>query len=250
MADKVGWEMPSDERLRDALDLAARWKVENKLISKSVPGSGADASKSSTDATMITPRYFGLAVELDVRQLLDSMLLTTDAVDEGILRFYTSMRDSNRLNRRPHITLVHHSSRSAPSTSSPNNADEKWSFYTTLLSQPLDHASSTSSPTGAHLVFNVSISKLLYEPDTLLTLPVDQITPPDIIHSRFHHLHYPPPPSPPWTPHITLATHPNIPPYEANRLVSQWISNTHHANVQVLNLPTQLTVQARVFAMS
>ncbi|KIS70946.1 tRNA ligase [Mycosarcoma maydis] len=250
MADKVGWEMPSDERLRDALDLAARWKVENKLISKSVPGSGADASKSSTDATMITPRYFGLAVELDVRQLLDSMLLTTDAVDEGILRFYTSMRDSNRLNRRPHITLVHHSSRSAPSTSSPNNADEKWSFYTTLLSQPLDHASSTSSPTGAHLVFNVSISNLLYEPDTLFTLPVDQITPPDIIHSRFHHLHYPPPPSPPWTPHITLATHPNIPPYEANRLVSQWISNTHHANVQVLNLPTQLTVQARVFAMS
>ncbi|KAJ9479855.1 tRNA ligase [Pseudozyma hubeiensis] len=261
---EVGWRMPSEEGLREAVRRAKEWKVKKKQggggaggVGKkvAVPGAGGqekDVEKTEQENKVVatpTPRYFGLAVELDVRQLLDRMLLqpTPNEAHDSIAHFYTTMRTSNRLNQRPHITLVHNSNlSSSTSTTSPNIHDDKWHFYTSLLQQP------SSNDT---LVFHITISTLLYEPSTLLTLPIDTITPPSAIAPDFQRLHYDHNGGETWTPHITLATKPDVPPYEANRVVATWRSRPQQTandarGIQVLHLPLPITVEARIFGMS
>ncbi|GAC98967.1 hypothetical protein PHSY_006564 [Pseudozyma hubeiensis SY62] len=266
VGEEVGWRMPSEERLREAVRWAKEWKVKKKQgggaggVGKKVAVPGAGGQEKNVEKQQenkvigTTPRYFGLAVELDVRQLLDRMLLppTSSAEHDSIAHFYTTMRTCNRLNQRPHITLVHNSNLSTPTpththTTSRTIHDEKWHFYTHLLQQP-------SPSSNDALVFHITISTLLYEPSTLLTLPIDTITPPSVIAPDFQRLHFDHQEER-WTPHITLATRPDVPPYEANRVVATWRSPPDHPEAQadgieVLHLPEPITVEARIFGMS
>ena len=212
LSSVLGWTMPSDTRIGAALTKAMGWKVAR-------PAKGERQESKRV-------RYFGLAVELDVGALVDSVLPVADELG--------SMRD--RLNLRPHITLVHHTSLT---TTGESVADRRWAFYTRLLS--------SSNPTA---VFHVSISTLLYD-QTVLALPVDQIIPPSELNETFNSLHANIEGQDAWTPHITLATSPEVRPFEANRLVAQWRrGETRERTVKVIPLQSTLSVEARVFGMS
>ncbi|TKY85258.1 hypothetical protein EX895_006338 [Sporisorium graminicola] len=233
----VGWAMPSEERIESAMAKALGWKVGKKATTAAGVGSKGKSSESAADAEepKKAPRYFGLAVELDVRHLLDRLVLSSPLPPspggaEPITAFYTANR--TRLNLRPHITLVHHTSLT-PSASSP--ADRKWAFYTHQLA---------SNP---HAVFRITLSTLLYEPGCLLTFPIDAIAAPDDIREQFEELHFQ---GAGWTPHITLATREDVRPFEANRVVSAWKHGKEDAQIQVVALPHPVTVEARVFGMS
>ncbi|EST10191.1 hypothetical protein PSEUBRA_000606 [Kalmanozyma brasiliensis GHG001] len=218
--EALGWAMPDEGRLREAIERAEGWKVTKKA-------SVVEARKE--------PRYFGLAVELDVRGLLDSLLSTTTTTssDEDLENFYTDMREQGRLNQRPHITLVHNSSLSTP------EGDAKWAFYTSLLSTPT-----------AKEAFSVTLSTLLYERGKVLTFPIDAVTAPQGIAESFQEMHYPQE-GERWVPHITLATHEEVRPYEANRVVSEWkTGQAAERGIQVVRLKQSVTVPARVFGMS
>ncbi|CBQ70262.1 related to TRL1-tRNA ligase [Sporisorium reilianum SRZ2] len=213
----VGWETPSEERVQAAMQRAEAWTVAKKATG------GGEAAKQ--------PRYFGLAVELDVRHLLDHLLLPL--APSPIAEFYTANR--TRINQRPHITLVHHTALHADEPTA--RANRTWAFYAHLVSHQHQHA-----------VFRVTVSTLLYEPGCLLTFPVDAVHAPEGVRRQFEELHAEGEEGEGWTPHITLATREDVRPFEANRVVNAWKSG--EGAVQVVQLPQPLTVEARVFGMS
>ncbi|SPO25021.1 related to TRL1 - tRNA ligase [Ustilago trichophora] len=239
----LGWEMPSDERIGRALETAFAWKVKKggTSICEGKKAKQEGELKKDSDASVVNPRYFGLAVELDTRLLLDGLLLQPNpnlsSNSSNIVNFYRRMRSSRRLNQRPHITLVHRSNLSSWTTLA-NESDLKWEFYSNLLylQQSREEA-----------IFNITFSTVLYETDTLLTIPIDTITAPSRLRDRFNALH-----GDDWTPHITLCTSEDVRPYEANRVVSTWLANNKLPTEHVVEfqLENHITVEARIFGMS
>lgn len=241
LAPVVGWHLPSEEKIQQALQKALEWKVAKKQSSKAQDAEKGDEDQDAqVNGNGKGVRYFGLAVELDVRGLLDSLLLPP-GIDDDIRTFYTTMRSNSRLNLRPHITLVHHTNLSPIPTTCPTNADKQWALYTDLVS-----ARTPDSNPSTH-VFHITLSQLLYQPDTLLTFPIDRILPPPAFQAAFWSLH-----DQSWTPHITLATRQDVRPYEANRVVASWLQADKHPSdlIHVVPLPHPITVEARVFGMS
>ncbi|SOV07220.1 related to TRL1 - tRNA ligase [Ustilago sp. UG-2017a] len=238
VGEVVGWTMPSEGRIQSALKKALEWRVSKKAnVDKK---KAKEEKKAENDGKVLAPRYFGLAVELDVRSALDSILSGTEDGDSAA-EFYKSVKAGGRINLRPHITLVHNSNLCPPdSDTEPNEADRKWQFYTQLLA--FNRSRSTDS------VFKITLSTLLYETDRLLTWPIDSITPPAEMEDKFWELH-----EKDWVPHITIATRDHeVRPFEANRVVQQWLENgkrqTH--KIRAIKFNDQLTVEARVFGMT
>ncbi len=222
MAPVLGWSVPSDARVEAALAKAVDWKVTKKSRADKKDEAGV--------------RYFGLAVELDVRATLDSLFAGRQ--DEAA-QFYASVRGAGRVNARPHVTLVHGTNRAAEGEDK-NASDAKWDFYTRLLS----NASRTSTAsTGGGGTFEVELSTVLYERDTLLTFPIDRITPPRELADEFAALHVD------WHPHITIATRDaEVRPYLSHSVVQHWREGGSEA--VVLKLGGPVVAEARVFGMS
>ncbi len=267
----VGWETPSEGEVEMALESALGWKVTKK--SEKTKDQEKEKNHKEGEKGVGGVRYFGLAVELDVRSTLDALFSSFSANSssssvkgEDVSSFYAEMRGKGRLNQRPHITLVHHTNLS-PSSSlasggegESNEADRKWAFYTRLVS-----SSSGTGKSANGAVFRVRLSKVLYERGTLLTFPIDAVEPPPSSaigegkgwEEEFWTLH-----GRDWIPHITIATRDNeVRPYEANRVVAEWIASREQEGgggggggegdkVQVIPLPQEVVVEARVFGMT
>lgn len=242
----IGWKMPSDEKIEAAMENAASWKVAKKAnVEKK-------KEKEQNQVGIGGVRYFGLAVELDVRSTLDSILSSPTSCSDGlqaVADFYRKVRQGGRLNLRPHITLVHNSNLSSSTPCSASNAEQneadlKWQFYSSLLSSPSSPSSSTSF---SELIFKISLTTLLYEHNTILTFPIDNILPPPSLEAKFWQLH-----SKNWTPHITIATSERVKPYQANRVVQSWLDNGKQEgeNINVVNLKERIVVEARIFGMT
>ena len=91
--------------------------------------------------------------------------------------------------------------------------------------------------------FEVELSTVLYERDTLLTFPIDRITPPRELADEFAVLHTD------WYPHITIATRDaEVRPYLAHSVVQHW--RERGSKAVELKLGTPVVAEARVFGMS
>ena len=63
-------------------------------------------------------RYFGMLPEVDLVQVIDARLaaeISTNTLSDGITTFWTHLKSSNRVAKRPHITIVHRNTLSEPS---------------------------------------------------------------------------------------------------------------------------------------
>lgn len=154
---------PSTEDIRAALTAAAEYRV---AIRKAEEPS-AVSSKKGQDTAPAGPRYYGIAVELDLRSVIGKFLnLAAENTSPGLLQRARDMLDflrgADRVVLRPHITLVHSSALRALSPEEEAQLDDakraerrtaksKWDRYSTLsrLSEPVDF-----DITLGHLVFD------------------------------------------------------------------------------------------------
>lgn len=117
----LGVPQPTEEKIAQALEVVKNYEPATKK---------PDDPKAKK--TQSSPRYFGLLPEIDVVELLDRRINEGD-VDEGMKAFWKGLKESGRVTRRPHVTIVHK-----------NNKDtekELWERCTAV------HAMAVSPPT-------------------------------------------------------------------------------------------------------
>ncbi|PWN53594.1 hypothetical protein IE53DRAFT_383881, partial [Violaceomyces palustris] len=110
-----GMEEVEEGELEVALTKASEFKVERK---KGVDGK--EEGKSSWALAIPKVRYYGISVEIDLERTLERIL--SESVEEegdeasssssiqAAKTFYQDLKRKGRINKRPHITLVHNSS--------------------------------------------------------------------------------------------------------------------------------------------
>ncbi|KAF8804425.1 hypothetical protein BYT27DRAFT_7169897 [Phlegmacium glaucopus] len=88
----MGLEMPSDEKIQEALDVV-------KGYAPAVKKPDYPKDKKKLDA-----RYYGLLPEVDLEELLGPFLANENT------DFWTKLKADNRVTKRPHVTIVHRNS--------------------------------------------------------------------------------------------------------------------------------------------
>jgi len=98
------WQRPTPDQIQDACNAAMEYKV---AVKKQEGGQGTKPSAI---------RYFAFLPEVDVVELVEDVLgsVATNAESNaysnssvGIRSFWTSLKSSSRITRRPHITITH-----------------------------------------------------------------------------------------------------------------------------------------------
>lgn len=93
----LGLEMPSPERIKEAVDHALTYKPNVKKDAKPLKASA--------------PRYFAFLPEVDLKEVISDALESASAdgieVPEGIRAFWDHLVLTKRVQPRPHITIVH-----------------------------------------------------------------------------------------------------------------------------------------------
>ncbi|CAO1639220.1 unnamed protein product [Sympodiomycopsis kandeliae] len=197
----------SDAQLVAALDTAKRYKV---AFTQTVEQQQSNVGKKNNAV-----RYYGLAVEMDISDIIAKMCDDNDnEVVKGAKAMYTDLQSRGRIISRPHITLVHSSNlpkqSDHPSTEHESHSLDKWKTYS--------HLCTTSS-----IDFEIELDSLLYD-DKVMCFSVRTISPysgSGMTSDQFWDLQ-----SETWTPHITIGTvDESVRPFEANRLVSEGKGN-------------------------
>ncbi|GAA6060180.1 hypothetical protein JCM10212_005181 [Sporobolomyces blumeae] len=99
----MGVSDPGEEKRREAIEYARAYKVQHKKESNA---DGTSAIKTRTKAASSAgPRYYGLSVPLDVEALVEPYL-PRDVKDDRESLWNVLLR-SSRVERNPHVTLVH-----------------------------------------------------------------------------------------------------------------------------------------------
>lgn len=90
------WMRPSEQEIQDACDVARGYKVALKKDDGSLRGAPA-------------ARYYAFLPEIDVTSVVDSVLSSSTPTSPpfDINSFWSELKSSNRLTKRPHITIAH-----------------------------------------------------------------------------------------------------------------------------------------------
>lgn len=92
--DLLGLELPSDEKIQEALDMVRGYAPTVKK-----PDDAKEKKKKKIDV-----RYYGLLPEVDLEELLDRALANEHQETKD---FWTSLKTDHRVTKRPHVTIVH-----------------------------------------------------------------------------------------------------------------------------------------------
>ncbi|GAA5944842.1 tRNA ligase [Sporobolomyces koalae] len=99
--DGMNITVPEPTKLEEAIEFAKAWKVE---VKKSTPDDSTTAVKKRQQKVQ-KPRYYGLAVEVNLRDLLPARLPVEMVEQEDSL--WNSLVKASRVETKPHVTLVH-----------------------------------------------------------------------------------------------------------------------------------------------
>ena len=96
---KQGWQRPTAEQIKVSCNAARGCKVTVKKD---------DGEHGKTSAI----RYFAFLPEVDIVQVVENLLQSFSNVESNsssvdLRSFWTSLKSSNRITRRPHITIAH-----------------------------------------------------------------------------------------------------------------------------------------------
>jgi len=108
----LGLKEPSDEKLKEGLDVARGYKPTTIKSD--------DKVKKAKGKSI---RYFALLPEVDVLPILEH---TFKEVEEQGSEFFEQLKNANRITKRPHITLVHRNSLSKEADEDGTNDRALW----------------------------------------------------------------------------------------------------------------------------
>jgi tRNA ligase len=151
---------PDREELEAALDRAKNFKASIRKNMDYTPG-GRGGQKA---------RYYGVALEVDLTALLRDFYSKHPDVDRTL---FDELVSKNRVERRPHVTLVH----SKEVTSEASDKRDLWERCRSLAEQ--------------NLVVEVSLGPRLVWDDRVLSIQVESIKPADLFekaHVKSHHV--------------------------------------------------------------
>lgn len=249
--DIVQLAAPTEEQMRAALDAARQYKV-------AVPGSIEQQNSSIKKGaeSKRTPRYYGLAVELDLSAVIPEMLSSRG--DESSLKaseMVDALRSRNRINPKPHITLVHSSNlvlkegqeEDAKAKETVEAVRRRWNRYTELVAQ------------GGTVDFLIELGNLVYN-ERVMAFSIQKVTPEveeplstrdfwDLQGGRGDSTHANSQQGA-WHPHITVGTmDESIRPFEANALVVVAQADPNAA-IGVVENTASLVVRARLMGLN
>lgn len=128
----ISIEMPNDERIKEALRVAREYEPELKRDLISVEGKKKAVEKRAKNK----PRYYGLAVEIDLKTVLHDLFHSTTQERTMVdTTMFDLLNSSNRIEASPHITLVHDLERQSTDIALQALATGLWERCSTILSQ-------------------------------------------------------------------------------------------------------------------
>lgn len=216
---------PDDAQIEAALQVAAKHKVN---VRKAEAGPPAEKQGESSSAKQ--PRYYGIAVEVDLARLVPQLLepyhtgevAATSSLDRQVIdrarSTWEQFAANERVISRPHITLVHSSaltreSASADEAQEREKAQRRWDKYRdlALLEKPVE--------------FDIELGHLVWD-DRVMAFSVQKVVPKGSALSpeEFWALQGGKggPSEGRWRPHVTIGTaNAEIRPFEANRVMKE-----------------------------
>lgn len=214
LSDLLSLPLPSQEDIMQATEQARQYRVSVKKESKGIVGAPV--------------RYYGLSVEVDVANALQP-LVEDDAQAKSALDRLVS---ANRVNPRPHVTLVHNSElqsdsdNSVAATTAQKQAQKRWDCYSSL------HQHARTAPQ-----FTMQVDCLAWD-DRAMSLGVSHVFNED--HAIFDSLQ-----GAEWRPHITVGTfHEDVRPYEGNRVLRE--ADVGSSQVSCIRFKEPLSVVGRL----
>lgn len=107
-----GVSMPSEEKLQQVIEWAKTYEPEKKkVVAKEV------VEKKKAAAAKAKPRYYGVKVDTDLKSIVEEALARTTSKDQDL---WTALVASNRVEKHPHVTLVHENEVKLPAPASPS----------------------------------------------------------------------------------------------------------------------------------
>lgn len=251
---------PSAAQRNAALDAAREYKVK---FSQTVEQQNQNVNKGEGRHSR-EPRYFGLAVELDLGILIPALLSGprdhgSDQEVAGAATMFETLRQRDRVITRPHITLVHSSNLKAKDgaaeTKELKATRRRWEFYKDLVSQ------------GRPVDFDIELGNLVYD-DRVMAFSIKSVYPSDnkvldadefwkIQGGRGDSTGNAAVDSATWHPHITVGTmDESIRPFEANRVMREAEAHQRQkeqagddgsgGGVHLVGTPTTIKINARL----
>ena len=199
IVDLLGMEKPSIEQMGEALRVAREYQPPHLAMVKKKQGKERKNEKKGAK----TPRYYGLLPEMDLSEVMGSILNSITPVPDSARAFWEKLKDALRYTSRPHVTIVHMKER--------ENDSKLWDACEKLTQD--------KSP-----LFEISLSHLVWN-DDVMAFAVDNLTLAgetdgeeaghaflksldDDARKRFH---------------ITIGTRdPSIPPVQAKDMIQKW----------------------------
>ncbi|CAO1623757.1 unnamed protein product [Parajaminaea phylloscopi] len=230
---------PNDEQFSSALAIAASYKVTFQKEEAALANLPGDTTPKKTSGGK--PRYYGIAVEVDLSKLVRGMLADAEsrlpptpanALNSSIKQaqaMIERLKADGRVTSRPHITLVHSSSilqqpQQQPGTAGTEAGQEpervaaqkRWDTYRELASSP------------QAVEFDIELGHLAWD-DKVMALSVQNVSPTAessalLSSETFWSLQggRGGPSEGAWRPHITVGTSSaDIRPFEANRVMRE-----------------------------
>ncbi|PWN18581.1 hypothetical protein BCV69DRAFT_314465 [Microstroma glucosiphilum] len=252
-------KQPSDEQVRAALAAAAGYRVSVKKVEEPA----AVNVKKGQDTARAGPRYYGIAVELDLRSVMGKFLkLAAQRTSTEVLQrardMFAFLRDSDRVVLRPHITLVHSSALRALSPEEEAQLDDskraerstaksKWDRYSALsrLNEPVD--------------FDITLGHLVFD-ELVMAFSISNVHPTQpaskhLASEEFWKLQGGKGGAGEgdWRPHVTVGTRDeSVRPFEANRVMREAEDDqSRRGELGLIEAgETQITLRGRLMGMS
>lgn len=205
--------------------------VEAAKAYKATPLKKAAAKEASVPVAK--PRYYGIAVEMDIAQFLAPLLAQTEGQDEAssartrrARQLLDDLHSGRRVVQRPHITLVHNSNTRQPEEGQPDDlaslpeseqrevlaARRRWARYSSLCA--------ASESTGVD--FDISFDRLCWEGQRVMTLSVSSVKPRASAAAKLSYEEMMELQGKEWRAHVTVGTcSEEVRPYEANRVARE-----------------------------
>lgn len=218
--------LPLGDPIKEALGVARGHKV----TIKKVDSADGKLTAKEKERAGLAPRYYGLAVEVDLLSLIPAFLeaarsQTNQTVVKRAEAMFDSLRSARRVISRPHITLVHSSALQDLSQEEQAALSElqrserasgraKWVRYSALAAS------------GSHIDFDIELSHLVFD-NQVMAFGVADVMPSrqdDLSAEEFWRLQGGKGgvEQGRWRPHITIGTKDeSIRPFEANRVMRE-----------------------------
>ncbi|KZO94493.1 hypothetical protein CALVIDRAFT_546271 [Calocera viscosa TUFC12733] len=154
LAPLMGWELPSEEKLNEAIEVARNYKADKRTKEDPQPPKRLQKKEKM--------RYYAILAEADLPTLLGELLAEEKGADPALVESWSSLVSKERVNKRPHVTLAH--------TLDPTS-EEKEAFWAEC-----DKISKSPNPplyefTISHVLADSKVMSLVVNPDSVRVRP-------------------------------------------------------------------------------